>query len=355
MATIKDVAEHAKVSVATVSRVLNNSGTVSPDTTRKVMLAVRDLNYAPNPAARNLRKNESRSILIFIPKLTNPYYYSILDGISNASHSLDYSAFILSLEHNPQQEDIILHSIQNKRADGIIFLFCDQDDLWLNKYVGEFPMVFCSEYIESINAPFIGIDNFKAAYDAVAHLVSLGHRKIGMITSQNDYISTRLRYKGYCQVFNDYELSFRRDYIAYGSKDYSFDSGVEAAKQLLTLPDPPTAVFCVSDRLALGAISAAKQLGISVPDDFSVWGFDNIEYANMFSPRLSTVAQPCYEIGYTAVETLDRLINSPDKVPEKNRDTNSSSVNPLSRILDYRLILRESIAAPKGSGVSRRK
>lgn len=329
MATIKEVAKLANVSVATVSRVLNGSTAVRPQSAKLVMQAIEELNYAPNLAARNLRRNESRSIMVFIPQLNNPYYYSILTGISDTARSMDYSAYICSLEHNPQQEEIIMHTIQNKRADGIIFLFCNQDDLWLKKYVDDFPMYFCSEYVESLNAPYIGIDNFQAAYDTIKHLISIGHKKIGMISNQNSFISTRLRYQGYCQALNDFNLPFRRDYISYASMDYSFGSGTKAAQELLTLPDPPTAIFCISDRLALGALSAASELGISVPEQLSVWGFDDIEYAHMFHPHLSTVSQPCYDIGSICMKQLHRCMTSGEN-------------DELRTILPHKLIERES-------------
>ena len=329
MATIKEVAELAHVSVATVSRVLNGSPSVSPKSTAKVINAIHKLNYAPNLTARNLRRNESRSILVFIPRLSNPYYYSILEGINGTARQLDYSAYICNLEHDPQQEEILLHTIQNRRADGIIFLFCNQDDIWLKKYIGTFPMIFCSEYVESLDAPYVGINNFQAAYDAVQHLIADGHQKIGMITNQNGFISTTQRYQGFCQALNDNNLLFRRDYIVYASTDYSFESGTEAAKKLLTLPDPPTAIFCISDRLALGALSAASELGISIPEQLSVWGFDDLEFVHMFHPHLSTVSQPCYEIGKTAMLHLHQSM------------TGNASFETHT-ILPHRLIERES-------------
>ncbi|HIV26217.1 MAG TPA: LacI family DNA-binding transcriptional regulator [Candidatus Scatomonas pullistercoris] len=332
MATIKEVAELANVSVATVSRVLNRSHSVSPKSTAMVMDAIHKLNYSPNLTARNLRRNESRSILVFIPRLSNPYYYSILEGISSTARELDYSAYICNLEHDPQQEAILLHTIQNKRADGIIFLFCNQDDIWLKKYIGTLPMVFCSEYVESLNTPYVGIDHFKAAYEAVQRLIKLGHKKIGMISNQNGFISTTQRYQGFCQALNDHGLLFRRDYIVYASMDYSFDSGVEAAKKLLTLPDPPTAIFCISDLLALGAVSAANELGIPVPERLSIWGFDDLEFAKMFHPHLSTVAQPCFEMGRTAMLHLNQSMAGSDDFE-------------MHTILPYQIIERESTCA----------
>ena len=153
-----------------------------------------------------------------------------------------------------------------------------------------------------------------------------------MISNQNGFISTTQRYQGFCQALNDHGLLFRRDYIVYASMEYSFDSGVEAAKKLLTLPDPPTAIFCISDLLALGAVSAANELGIPVPERLSIWGFDDLEFAKMFHPHLSTVAQPCFEMGRTAMLHLNQSMAGSDDFE-------------MHTILPYQIIERESTCA----------
>ena len=329
MATIKEVAQLADVSVATVSRVLNNVGAVAEGKRQRVLEAVKELNYTPNLTARNLRRNESRTIMVFLPMLSNPYYYSILSGICDVARELDYSAYICSIEKTPHQEEALINAFQNKNADGVIFLSCNQDDLWLAKYGEGYPIVFCSEYVESLDFPRVSIDNRQAAQDAVRAILAQGHRKIGLISSRNTFISTRLRYQGYCAALAEAGVSFRSDYVAYASTDYSFESGVEAARSLLTLSDPPTALFCISDLLALGAISVANELHCSVPGDLTVWGFDNVDLSRMIHPYLSTVSQPCYELGRDSMNLLHRRING-------------VQIDSSHLVLPHELIVRES-------------
>ena len=335
MVTIKDVARYADVSVATVSRVLNGQPNVKEESIQKIMAAVEDLHYRPNLAARNLRKSESGVIMVFIQQFSNPYYNDILSGICDASRQLDYSAHICSIENNPNQEDLLQQTIFQRRADGIIILACGQDDLWLKKYTDEIPIVFCSEYVESLKLPFVGIDNRAAAFSAVEQLIQLGHTKIGMISSQNAFVSTRLRFQGYCDALSAHGLTYRHDYVVHASTDYSFASGVDAAHSLLSQPERPSALFCISDRLALGAIEAARSLGLRVPEDLSVWGFDNIEYTHMLHPYVSTVSQPCYDMGYQAMQYLQKRFLGSDDVADAPQ-----------LLLPWELISRESAMPP---------
>jgi len=331
MTTIQDVATKAHVSVATVSRVLNGDKNVREQNVQAVQDAIRELKYRPNTVARSLRKSESRAILVFIPHLANPFYSKIVSGICDTAMDLDYSTYICSVDNTPKLEENIIDAIQNRKADGMIFLSCNHDDVWLKKYHGTFPMVFCAEHVENLDFPFVGIDNCMAAYEAVNYLISLGHRKIGMISSQNVFVSTKLRFHGYCKALDAANIYFRRDYIAYADTDYTFASGTMAAKELLSLPDRPTALFCIADQLALGARAAAEELGLAVPDDLTIWGFDDIEAAQMFHPYLSTVSQPCYEMGCESMKKLSHCMLS------------SAYIQP-SVTLPHELIIRESSA-----------
>lgn len=323
----------AKVSVATVSRVINGDDRVKDANVMSVKNAISALNYAPNRTAQSLRKNKSRVILVFIPNFTNQYYFQILSGICDTSRDLNYSTYICNISNMSQLEKALFDTIQNKSADGIIFLACSGDDFWMKKYCGHFPIVFCSEYIEGIDFPFVGIDNYSAAYETVSHLISMGHEKIAMISSNNSISSTKQRFCGYCDALTNAGIYFRRDYIEH-SEDYSFASGMECAKNLLSLPERPTAIFCVADQIALGALAAAEELNISVPEELTIWGFDDIEASHQLHPYLSTVQQPCYEMGCESMKILEKCIYSPNT-------TN------ISKPMPYKLIERESSASIK--------
>ena len=305
MVKIEDVARAAGVSVATVSRVLNEQGGVLPQTQEKVKKAVEALQYEPNLLARNLRKNESRIILILAPNFSNPYYSNVLSGICDVSRNLGYSTLIYNTyDSNALDESLVTSLFQKNRADGMITLAVNRDDVWLSNYAEKYPLVQCSEYVEDAELPHISVDNRLAARESVQHLIAQGHRRIGIVTSKNRYLSSENRLRGYLDALEMAGIQRDETLIAYASADYSFASGKQAARELLQLPEPPSAIFCVSDILALGAIASAGKLGMQVPWDLSVMGFDDVDYTTMFHPYLTTVAVPCYELGRSSMQLL---------------------------------------------------
>ena len=308
MVTIADVAREAKVSVATVSRVLNNNSRVMPETMQRVEAAIEKLCYEPNILARNFRKNESRVILILAPNITNPYYSNILTGIGAAARRLGYSVMICTTDGESAQELEFLNMLAKKRADGAILLASVMQSRELEKYARQYPIVQCSEYEPGTKIAHVAVDNYKAARQAVDYLIKTGHTRIATISSVNGYPSTRLRLRGYYDGLQEAGIPVTEDYIRYGSFDYSFQSGVVAAEGLLGLDQRPTAIFCISDMLALGAINGAQATGFRVPEDVSILGFDDVEHATMFRPHITTMAQPCYQLGECAAELLYELM-----------------------------------------------
>lgn len=305
MVKIEDVARAAGVSVATVSRVLNEQGGVLPQTQERVRKAVEALHYEPNLSARNLRRNESRIILILAPNFSNPYYSNVLSGICDVSRNLGYSTLMYNTyDSNALDEPLVTSLFQKNRADGMITLAVNKDDRWLAKYAGKYPLVQCSEYVEDAALPHISVDNRLAASESVAHLIAQGHTRIGIVTSANRYLSSENRLRGYLDALEAAGIAKDDALIAYASADYSFASGKQAARDLLSLPEPPSAIFCVSDILALGVIAAAGKMGLQVPWDLSVTGFDDVDYTTMFHPYLTTVAVPCYELGRSSMLLL---------------------------------------------------
>ena len=284
--TIFDVAKEANVSASTVSRVLNNKSTISENTVRRVYEAAERLGYEPNILAQSFRKQETRTILILTPNMTNPYYSNILSGISDTTRSLFYSSFICKTDWNREEMSNILGMMKKRHAEGAILLACEMgEEDWLLRYAKDNPIILCSEFNPDTSIPHISIDNYKATVEAIKYLISLGHTKIGTISSVNNYLSTQLRLKGY------------------------------------------------KDVLAIGAINTAAEMGIKVPEDLSVIGFDDVEQTAMFSPKLTTVAQPCYELGKRSAELLITAFNQSEDVP-------------LETVLPYQLILRESTGSP---------
>lgn len=335
MVTIEQVAQQAGVSVATVSRTLNNSPAVKPATARRVREAIETLGYVPNQSARNLRRNESQVILALAPNFSNPYYSRILTGIGDRAWELEYSVLVCNTLGHANSEPQFLKMLESHRADGAILLGCHWDYSWLARFAQRSHIVQCCEYVPDLACPSVSIDNYRATREMVAYLQGLGHTRIAMIGADNQYISTRLRRQGYLDAMAERDLPVREDWYLLADADYSFASGQRAARALLAVEPRPTAIFCVSDILALSVISAAQELGLDVPGDLTVTGFDDVDYTTMVHPYLTTVAQPCHEMGRRSVDLLlDGLQRGETVLTER-------------AFLPYRLMKRESAAPPK--------
>ncbi len=302
---ISDVSKLANVSVATVSRVINGNCFVKPETCTRVMNAIEQLNYQPNQSARNLRKNTSGTILVITPNLTNPYYSNILTGISETARILGYSTFICSTSNDQVLEQDFIKMLDTGRVDGAILMALNSDDTWILPYAKKYPIVLCSEYNPNLDIDHVCIDNYKAAFEACEYLISCNHKNIAMISSDNSYISTIHRMQGFKDALIKHNLKDSVNNIELASQDYSFESGKALSKKILSNKESKvTAIFCVSDILALGAIYGARECGLDVPNDVSILGFDNLEYTVMMVPQISTVNQPCYDIGVRAMNLM---------------------------------------------------
>lgn len=334
MVTIEQVAKYAGVSVATVSRTLNDSPSVRPATARRVREAIEALNYIPNQSARNLRKNESRVILALAPNFSNPYYSRILTGIGDQAREKGYSVLICNSSGHTDSVRRFLEMLDTRRADAAVLLGCPKDARWIENYMSRFPMVLCCEYVDGLSCASVSIDNYQAAGDMVRYLQSLGHERIAMLGADNMLISTKLRRESYYKAMKAAGLTVPKAYYVTADADYSFASGQLAVRELLKTEPRPTAIFCVSDILALSAISVAQELGLSVPEDLTVTGFDDVDYTTMAHPFLTTVAQPCYEMGRRSAEILLDMLSEGEE----------RSVG--RRFLEHRIVVRESAAVP---------
>ena len=338
MITILDVAKEARVSAATVSRVLNNKGGISQSTVEQVYKAVDKLGYEPNILAQSLRKKETRTILVLVPNISNPYYAHILSGVSDTTRALGYSSFICNTRGEPEQEKEVLDLLAKRRADGAILLASELGCDWLLEYAEKYPIVQCSEFDPNVKIPHVSIDNYQAARDAVRFLIELGHKRIGTISSTNHYLSTHLRLKGYRDELTEAGLPVVESNICYADRDYNFKSGKRAAQAVLAQENRPTALFCISDVLAQGAIVGAKEMGFDVPRDLAVVGFDDVEQTTIYHPYITTIAQPCYEIGKTGTEMLCQyLLGQQDGTPPHPSFA-------WEVILPHKLVVRESTA-----------
>ena len=308
MVTIADVARAAGVSVATVSRVMNDSNLVTEATAEAVRETIKKLSYVPNQQARNLRRNESRTVLVLLPNITNPYYANVFAGINERAQELGYNIFLCNTESG-DPETLLSDAIDCKRADGAILLQIDHDERWLQRYSDQFPIVQCCEYAELCDTAHVSIDNYQAGREATEYLLGLGYRKIGMISSSNHVSSTMQRMQGYRDALQSCDIEPIKGYVVYSDENYSYTSSLRAARTILSRKDSPDALFCIGDSIALAAVVVANELGLSVPGDVSIVGFDDVMYTQMIHPYLTTVIQPCGALGRKAIDMVNQIIS----------------------------------------------
>lgn len=301
-ATIKDVANECGLSVATVSRVLNSSANVSEKSAEKVHEAIEKLGYSPNFLGRNLRKRETNVILVIMPTSEHSLYMKIVSGIQRYSETRGYDVICASSNSTSEIEVRQMNMLFNRTVDGVILLGTSYDAKTLNSLVKTYNIALCCEGVEGADVLTVVVDDEQAGYDAVRSLVKMGHRKIAYIGASDSAASSVKRKAGYLRALADFQIPENDDYICCYSFDYAH--GGDSLERLMKLPDPPTACFCASDLLAIAAINRASELGLKAGRDISVMGFDNITMCEMMQPKVSTVEQPCREMGELVVKKL---------------------------------------------------
>lgn len=326
MVTIQEVAKEARVSVATVSRYLNNPEIVATKTRARVEASIKKLNYEPSMLGRNLRKLESKLLIVLIPGISNPFYTEIIDGIEDTAIEQGYNILLCQTDSDPKREDEYFNLIKNQLAAGIITMDPTVNREKILDISNRFPLIQCSEYDEAGLISYVSIDNKEAAYQGVKYLIEQGHQKIGLINSDEKFLYARERKAGYLKAMSESNLPIDTQWL-YTAENLEFDSGRYAMRAMLELNEMPSAIFVVADILAIGLMNEAQKMGINIPDDLSVLGFDNVSFSKMFNPRLSTIGQPMYEMGVKAASMLI------DKIQGKAIE---------STILNHELVVRES-------------
>jgi len=335
VSNIREVAKRAGVSTATVSRVLSRPDVVSPDTRLRVLKAVERLGYAPNSVAKNQRTLKSRKLLVTVPDISNPFFSLILQGIEDAAQKNGYAVLLGDTQHDERREERYALMLKQKEADGLIFLGHRLPPAAAS-VVREMaplcaPVVNGCEFSAELGVPSVHIDNAKAAAEAMDHLYDLGHCRVGVVTGPLLSPLSRDRLTG--ALASAKRRGFEGDVIV-TQGDFSIRSGADAAADLLSRSEPPTAVFCFNDEMAMGVMAAARCRGLHVPSDLSVVGFDDIRFAQCVDPPLTTIAQPMREIGEGTVRLLLEILDG-------------SRLSPVSITLPHRLHVRASTTHPQ--------
>lgn len=324
--SIQKIAKLAGVSVATVSRVLNNSDTVKDKNRDKVLEAIKASNYQPNLLARQLRTARSSMVLVLVSDISNPFCAEIVKGIEEQAEQNGYRILLCNSGSDINRSRSSLQLLAGKMVDGVITMDAFTTLTELTQLIGNMPWVQCAEYADAGDISCVGIDDVHASRQLVAHLVASGRKRIALINHDLSYKYAQLRQQGYQQELKQCGLSWQA--VSYAS-ELSFNAGKRAMEALLSADTQPDAVFAVSDTLAAGAMAAIQAAGHQVPQDIAVAGFDGSELAEMISPPLTTIAQPSRDIGRTAFSLLLQKIDDPQ--------------SPTERVMmDWRLIVRAS-------------
>lgn len=328
MTTIREVAEKAGVSPTTVSHVVNNTRYVSEDVRLRVELAMRELNYRPNALARSLRRGETLTLGLILPDSANPFFAEIGRAIESSAFKCGYSVILCNTENDIIKERLYTEVLENKQVDGLIFVASGEDQEAISQILSNgLPLVVVDRDMGSLELDTVITDNYNGGILAAQHLLSLGHRSIGCITGPSNITPSADRVTGFRAALQQSGISSDEKRFLRG--DFHPASGYQSTLHLLQQTPPPTAIFACNDMMAIGAIRAATQLGLRVPQDVSIVGFDEIELTSYTTPPLTSVSQPKGEIGQLAVSLLLDRIQDPSLPPQR-------------KILSPRLVIRES-------------
>jgi len=331
-ASLKDVAARAGVGLGTASRVINGNRNVKPINQERVLRAIKELDYRPNNIARSLKTNATRSLGILLADLKSGFDTEIVRGIESEAGNANYSLFLTNTDKERSRMISCMKNFVEKNVDGIIIIGGEiTEEFYADIKQFHIPLITIS--CESNVKPegkytSIAIDNEQAAFEVAEYFILKGHKKIAMIAGEKDEANAGIpRINGYFRALKQYGIPFRREYLVEGN--YTFLSGYEGARQILSLPDRPTAIFAASDAMAIGAEKALLEEGIRIPEEIAIFGFDGLDFTEYVHPSLSTVVQPRYEMGVVAMQKMLGFLNE-----EENKEPKV--------ILKHSLLLRES-------------
>lgn len=329
---IKSVAEKAGVSTATVSRVLRDYPIVKEKTRKKVLKAITDLNYEVNAVARSLRQRKTYTIGIIVGNVLSQFYSIIAKSVEDVAQKNGYNMILCNGDDDPQKELRYLKVLKANRVDGIILTPTGKNSDYINWLIeSDTKMVLLDRLIEGVKCDAVLVDNENGAYKAVKHLISQGYRKIATITGYLDRTTGRGRLNGYLRALNEAGIPRDDNLIKVGN--FKKRSGIELTRELIESSNRPEAIFVSNIDMTLGTLITIKEMGIKIPDDIGIVGFDDSEWAMILDPPITVISQPVYSLGSTSAERLIKKING----EEMGLDN-----KPIIITLNTELIIRNS-------------
>jgi LacI family transcriptional regulator len=320
--TIKDIAKRAEVSTATVSRALNDSGYVGTKTKEKVKGIARELNYVPNIVARNLSKSESNAVGVVVPEIANPFFGEVIMGITLVADKNNLSIILYNTGEEVQKELRCLNLLKEQRVKGLILTSSCADDNFNSEYLKalqdlRIPIILMDRDVKYSNFDAVFFDDIQGAYMGVDALLKEGHRRIAALCGPTTMRPGRDRLKGYKKAFFMNNIPIDDRYIFYG--EHNLDSGYRTTKEFLGMDEPPTAIFATNNMVCLGCMKALSELGIKIPRDIALVGFDQIELFDILNLNISVVYKDTVRMGETAMGLLLDKLNNEEETPQTKR------------------------------------
>jgi LacI family transcriptional regulator, galactose operon repressor len=312
VATIRDVAQRAGVSIPTVSRVLNDRPNVADELAERVRSAIAELNYRPSRAAQRLRAQASRLVGVIFSDISNPFYINVLKGIEFVLSKDGFSLLISNADADPDREARMVQVMRAEGVAGLIIAPTKESAPEVKKAIDDgLPVVVFDRRMRDMEVDTVMADGLSGAIRAVNHLVALGHRRIGIISGPLHLSSARDRYAGYLQALSDADIKVEANLTRLG--DYKMESGYQLATELISSRRPPTALFVANNEMTIGALNAIHDARRRMPDDIAIVGFDDFDWAVSLNPPLTTVAQSTFDIGVQAASLLLSRIGNPGR------------------------------------------
>lgn len=331
--TMRDVARLAGVSISTVSAVVNNKGIVSPELTARVEKAIEAMGFSPHEGARGLRIGRTHIIGLVLPDITNPFFVEVMRGVEDEAIKNGYEVMVCNSNDQAALETRHLNALHAQRVDGILLAPADSYAAREVLVRGRAPVVFVDCVPMMAKVTCVVTDNFQASYEAIRYLIGLGHQRIAVISGRLVHSTSIDRVEGCRKAMQETNFPFREESLRQG--DSHIESGYRIGLNLLKSSEPPTAIFTLNNRMALGILRALRELGIPCPEHVSLMSFDDPDWAEVFSPSLTAIQQPTYEIGNRAVELLLQSIQQAEE---------ESEVEPRQVLLKSSLRIRGSTA-----------
>lgn len=331
MITIKDIAAHSEVSIATVSNVINDVTNVTPQLRERVLRAIRELKYSPNRVARGLRTKQTKTVGMIVPDITNPFFPAVVRGAEDVLRDAGYTLIVGNSDSDSPKEEAYYRTFIEKRVDGLLLIgsIATRPPEYLHHHnLQATPIVFVDRFYRGVPADVVLADNVGGGFQAVCHLFDVGHRRIGIITGPLQLVNARMRLEGYKRAFAAHHAQVENELIREGH--YDVQSGYDQTKALLDLRNRPTALFVSNATMTLGFLRAIRDCGVRCPDELAVVSFDDAEWFELVHPSVSAVVQNSYELGARGAQILAKRLAGKLTGP------------PRRKVLKTKLVIRES-------------